>query len=347
MFPVRPKYIYEDNGAETVLSSAPFFAPKVTVVARKDCAFKRIRLLNAQSSAVRAAKIKAKNEALSPNAEIVLVKDQTGLGAGVWVFDRQSGNGRHRPESLAVKPGYNEVRLLDCLTGFEGQIWVRSDLKASRWWAKRPSTSDWQSFILSADETEKLALPDEIAALKPDYTHPVPLFVFEREHLQRAFPASRVAAGIAGIAAVAMIFLAGQFLHLNQRKAELRGDISVLSEIVAENRALRGQAMGNLAFYERYAESQEQSVIFAVLETYQRVFVDDDIVLRSLSINGTDVEVRTLGEFSQSEPDFVRAVEQAGLLQNVRVTSRNNGLTIFNAELSASRDEPAGLSAVN
>lgn len=51
------------------------------------------------------------------------------------------------PESVLRQPStLDEVQLLQCLDGFEGQIWKNGVLVGSHWWANMPELNDWINF---------------------------------------------------------------------------------------------------------------------------------------------------------------------------------------------------------
>lgn len=50
------------------------------------------------------------------------------------------------PESLLHPPLNAGLRLVECLDGVEGQIWVAQRPIHSRWWVETPSSSDWVNF---------------------------------------------------------------------------------------------------------------------------------------------------------------------------------------------------------
>lgn len=77
--------------------------------------------------------------------------------AQVWVWDklRQQAmmteigikNATVMPETLLyARPITEEIRLIQCMEGFEGQIWDNGLLIGSRWWTTVPTATEWTYF---------------------------------------------------------------------------------------------------------------------------------------------------------------------------------------------------------
>ncbi len=82
----------------------------------------------------------------TPKQQLVWAWDKTKADA---IIKSQNLNPRRVnfvPESLMVAPGGNQTRLISCLEGFEGQIWIDNSLIESRWWPDVPSSVEWISF---------------------------------------------------------------------------------------------------------------------------------------------------------------------------------------------------------
>ena len=339
MIPVSPILIRPDDKPKAVTSGlGGFLAPKITVVPRGQCAFKRVRLVNDKATAIKAAKLKSQSQALSPTAEVFLKKDKVGLGASVWVFDREDQFARYLPESLLARPARDTFRLVKCISGYEGQLWVGEDLVASRWWSDVPSQSDWQAFILSIDVPSHIEPPGQIDPVSVPLTNKVPLFVPTREYLAQILPAQRVAGLVCGVSLIAAVLFGSQILRLKIQQNQIASEIAAISENVTESRLLRGRATENLSYYESYAQNASHFEVFAVLEAFRDVLEGQPVLLRSVRINDQTLEIRVVGEFEMSEPEFVESVERSGLLERVRIDSRVRDTVIIKADLVSEGD---------
>jgi len=94
----------------------------------------------------------------SPFNEYVTYVVWKNAQAQVWLWERKQQQQafeqvgiKHAvslPEAvLRVRPDQDGVRLLQCLTGVEGQVWQQGVLIASRWWLNVPNLLEWNNFL--------------------------------------------------------------------------------------------------------------------------------------------------------------------------------------------------------
>ena len=94
----------------------------------------------------------------SPFNEYVTYVVWKNAQAQVWLWERkqqqqafEQAGIKHAvslPEAvLRVRPDQDGVRLLQCLTGVEGQVWQQGILIASRWWLNVPNLLEWNNFL--------------------------------------------------------------------------------------------------------------------------------------------------------------------------------------------------------
>lgn len=78
--------------------------------------------------------------------------------AQVWLWQRQQQQQAFEqagikqaiclPETvIRPRPEQDEARLIQSLTGVEGQFWQQGVLMASRWWLNMPNLSEWNNFL--------------------------------------------------------------------------------------------------------------------------------------------------------------------------------------------------------
>lgn len=325
MLKVAPSlWTFEEDGPRLFSDRSRFWAPRILLAPRRDCIFRRVRLLNDKPAGEKAAAMKAKADTDLAHSEIVIRRDKNGLGAGLWIYQRNNKSSRYLPETLATQAGYDEARLVKCLSGYEGQIWEGSDLIASRWWANTPDDKAWRAFLLSADFSDRLALPQNLKPIIPDYTAKVPILLTDRENLQRTFPARRLFIVAACFFLVCLFYQFGQYGRLHVQESALKSQIEALDATVKDNRALRAEAVSSLVFAENYKIAAVQSDLFDILSVFATVLEPDGAVLRSISVSDEKVDVRITGSLSISEPEFVKIIEAGSTLRDVRVVSRSD-----------------------
>jgi len=94
----------------------------------------------------------------SPFQEYVTYVVWKNAQAQVWLWERkqqqqafeQAGikQATSLPEAvLRARMEQDGVRLLQCLTGVEGQVWQQGILIASRWWLNQPNLLEWNNFL--------------------------------------------------------------------------------------------------------------------------------------------------------------------------------------------------------
>ena len=89
---VAPRLYVKNDAAELTAYQAddavrpPLWAPDVTVIARADCAFRRLRLREASAQGYAALRLQALNEARSGHNAVYIRPGQTGRWANLWTF---------------------------------------------------------------------------------------------------------------------------------------------------------------------------------------------------------------------------------------------------------------------
>ncbi len=153
-FPLRSCYLqYRDRTERPTM----WRGRRHWVVSRALCGFRVFRLPGTSRTDLKGfAAIKAREWA--PYAEVGYHAHLTRDAALIWVWDA----GRVRDAMLAsgVKPGRvaalpevalqarasDGLHLVTCLEGVEGQLWLRGELQASRWWPEMPALEQWLEF---------------------------------------------------------------------------------------------------------------------------------------------------------------------------------------------------------
>jgi hypothetical protein len=63
------------------------------------------------------------------------------------------------PETMLRSPGTDDIRLVECLQGYEGQIWQEGQLLATRYWRQRPDNPSWFLFQRDLSDDHSRMLP--------------------------------------------------------------------------------------------------------------------------------------------------------------------------------------------
>lgn len=135
------------------------------------------------------------------------------------------------PETALTDPLQSGMRLIECLEGYEGQIWDNHQLITSRWWNHYPDDQEWLQFWRSAGQISTLYAQEKPNTAKESaidtkswaYTRPI-AGGFTTESLY-----SREA--IAVLTLILMLplgFYGGQILNDNLTLEETEQDIAAL-----------------------------------------------------------------------------------------------------------------------
>ncbi|MEM6536635.1 MAG: hypothetical protein AAF668_02770 [Pseudomonadota bacterium] len=133
--------------------------PKTLVIPRERLNFRRIKINGGVTQIHRAERLRLSQELDKPDLKTRLVLDGANEGfASLWAwsadevspFDEQILPVRVVPEPLLYPGIRSGRRLVECIEGFEGQVWDGGALSQSRWWPDLPTLSEWQMFMRSA-----------------------------------------------------------------------------------------------------------------------------------------------------------------------------------------------------
>jgi len=177
----------------------------------------------------------------SPYARTELMLDIAEDGAGAWIWDservesvlRESGLDPSRlricPETALRRPAVEEVRLVRCLDGVEGQVWRRKQLSASRWWAEVPSEIEWTRFQRASgvDPSELVAAPAALPASGDWLRSPWPSRGNAVSLQSVGIPQIAAAAAIAMLAVTA--YQVGKVVRIGHAAAEVRNATDALA----------------------------------------------------------------------------------------------------------------------
>ncbi|MGR8934451.1 MAG: hypothetical protein ACU837_08705 [Gammaproteobacteria bacterium] len=103
------------------------------------------------------------------NTGLYIVNDAA--GAQVWIWDEEKRLEKLPAEKYAAltvlpetllqqKPLDDELRLIECLEGYEAQAWQHNSLRFSRWWPHLPNNTQWADFCRAAGVPADQTVPE-------------------------------------------------------------------------------------------------------------------------------------------------------------------------------------------
>lgn len=222
------------------------------VISRSLCYYRLFSLTDIPA-ARRDSVLQLKIEQFSPFKDYASYIVWQGGQAQVWIWDNQqqqtlameSGIKKTAclPETLLQKRCYqNTQQLLQCLEGFEGQVWKDGVLIGSHWWAQIPDETQWANFQRAHSLPAIDGVPDPIdePLLKRPWGRSKKHFSRFRLYQERIW----ITLG-AAIFSVVISWQLVSIWKLQQAIEPLQTEIDQLSEDIAPILSARNQAVAD------------------------------------------------------------------------------------------------------
>ncbi len=231
------------------------------------------------------------------------------------------------PETLLAPRGSNDVQLVQCLEGCEGQVWRDGQLVASRWWPAMPTAPEWRNFQKDAGVP-----PEEQRA---DVAQPS-----VHAWVDRPWARSGSLAGIATSAAkrerwlvpvTALCLLAAtawygaQWLKLDGAIAERRAALDALNRKAEPILAARGEALQALdritalqSALDRYPDQ------LTLMSRVAQAVTNDGSFLRQWDFANGKLKLEVSSARDVQTRDWVSRFESLGAFRNVQAVPGND-----------------------
>ncbi len=183
-----------------------------------------------------------------------------GEQAQVWIWDKVIQQNRWLemgikkatllPETvLQPRPTTETTQLLQCIEGYEGQIWQQGVLVGSRWWSNNPSLAEWLLFQRAQGLAAHSQLPTLVAT--PLLNRPWGRAPHRFNKLRFLYQEST---WIMASAAIMSVILTGQSVSIikwQQAVNQIQQQIDTLNEQVTPILSARTQALANRQRFEQ------------------------------------------------------------------------------------------------
>jgi len=313
-----PQLITFDNAGQTVSLTKPaLISQKICIVPRSRCVFKRLRLKGKGKPAKLALEIQVQKDVDFDDVRTHVEDEKQNEFVSIWAFPSLFGYvGRYLPESLALMPMEDGVRLVDCLEGVEGQIWESGALKTSRWWPVPPNARAWSLFLQSSNiESDDGGVPQPV---------PVPY----RQNL----------AFFGVVAACAFLFLGGRFINYTTSLNRLETQVAQTSDSAQTVLAQRREALANIETPLKLYDVGDQGVLLTTLYGLSESLSEEGLVLSSFNVTSDELEAVLGGETDLSGPEIVTRLEAIPTLSDVNTAFDVRGNLTVNATLVPNQD---------
>lgn len=162
LFSSTPKiFIQKTNDIEEPKSTR---GQKIWVLARSICIHRHFALPQNVKGRKRFNLINLQMHTASPFTNTASFAHWTKTGVSLWFWDQdkvikamEAYNLNPKttlvyPETTLIDPIPSGMRLIECVEGYEGQIWDNNQLITSRWWDHYPEDTEWLQFWRSAGQ---------------------------------------------------------------------------------------------------------------------------------------------------------------------------------------------------
>jgi len=331
-----PKLIAtNDNDENFILNSPGLLGQSIHVIPRAQCAFRRYRLKGSGKPAVEAILLRAMNEARSGHDKFKIIKDPDNKTATVWSYNSKNiSKIRSLPETLCVKPVTSGLRLVNCLSGVEGQIWDEGVLVASRWWHNDPSAAEWASFIRVAPFDFVSDIPAKPAVEKVNYRENFPIFSFDKQNFEDIITPSRVGMFASIIALFSIGLMSTKYFHYAAQLSQIEVQKTEVSEQANIILSKRRRALTHIAAIQKFKDVEPRQSLMGALGALAEVLKGQDVTLRELSVKDNEIEIRMEGNSSMRVPELVAQLEQTSFLKDVSVTNDRQNSFLIKAQLN-------------
>lgn len=269
--------------------------------------------------------------ALDDKGAMVFAWDGQAFAERCAVGGLETKNFRILPETMLHPRAKDEgARLVACISGWEGQVWLSGRLETSRWWSEAPDESAWENFVRGAGLT-----PTPVLAKPADAALP--------ERLQRASPwlalrtpdRLRQAQGLALhlTAAVILAALCIAAFHevrahwlLEERITALTAEKTRLEEKAAPQLAAREEALASQARLETLVHLVDRPPAIELLAHLAEAISAQDTIVRELEWSDGRLRLALQIPPGASRVSYVRALEKGGWFVEVREAPLEPGM---------------------
>lgn len=345
LFPLSLKAIHETD--VITLQGRGLLAASVFVVPRSQCQFERHWSPRADQKGIDAVKL-----AISQNASLeqpgIFVEprdDDSASFVNCWVWNDKIATEHIRgdtlllPETFARVPGETGARLVECMYGYEGQIWESQGLMASRWWRTAPSDLEWAQFIEGSEVAiGNFSVPTEVLKNKPVITSvlwrdDVSLADFGAAALETAVTPMRVFTAACVVLSLPLAYSAGAAVKLTQLVDQTQSQLETLQIELGDVADARRTSIANRAIIERYQSAGDTFHVVDSLEDFGLATRPSEATIRQFSYNGDSIEITFSADERLLLPDLIRKLELTSNWESASATRNSNGEIVLRGRL--------------
>jgi len=351
LFPLSLKT--SDQGKMISLARSGLISGTAFVVPRSQCHFERIWTPRADQKGIEAVKLSVAQNTHLDDPGIFVESSEDGEAAflNCWIWDQTAAtetfgpNSLILPETVARAASNSRTRLVACLQGYEGQIWDRGALIASRWWRSAPTHTDWLEFVEgsevtigalsdNADDARHIPEIEEVS-----WRDDVSLTDFGSSAIETTVSPMRAFVAACVIVSLPFAYLLGASVKLNQEISQTETQLEQLQVELGDVADARRTSVANRAIIDRYTSGGDPFKMINVLEEFGLATKPSQVTVRQLSYNGDSIEIKFSADERMLLPDLIRKLELSSHWISANATTSTNGEIILRGRLSSERPD--------
>ena len=306
------------GGQSDVLRVGGKLGGGLSVIPRKNCSFRRVKLAGKDSKGVKAALFRYQNEFHTPGRTLITKVQKNKDYLEIWECDENIA-GRKIVETMIRVPMKIGARLVSCVEGYEGQIWREYELIASRWWSAPPLSQDWNNFIIPHGDWLPLSEVDN-EPFSPAFRQDWPSFGFNKDFFLGKWSVGGLFELIFVSLLCISVFTGFSILGAMRQNYQLKKELDVLSSRVESSITLRRKMLSNKTHIDLHRPIFDEPEIMAAISDLRKIISGDQIDLTSINVDQEGVRLKLSGLLVQSVPDLVTELEASEYLSAVSVT---------------------------
>jgi len=350
MFLIPSLILNEENRKPVILRKSGIFGQAIHIIPRSQCSFRRVQLINKGRNATKAALLRLKKEALSTDSQFKIVPDKKGRRAGAWEFQKaphHKPSHRYLPESLARNALDNGARIVECLEGYEGQIWRDGHLISSRWWLEFPQEKEWFGFLRASKvevDIDSATVPNsEQIAFRSD----IPIWEFSQDRAREVLSPKNLAITGLTVFGCLAVYSGTQLFHhwseINVNSQKIDRVTDETEQIISQ----RNRALTNVKYVQKFDNLGHKGAVIIALGQITEVIKRKNVLLSWVRYNDGDIEIGLATDSDGNEaqidiPTLVSDLEAKTTLSNVSMSVRSQKLLVINAQVILSSNGREG-----
>ena len=229
------------------------------------------------------------------------------------------------PETLLHPPLASGLRLVTCLDGVEGQLWLENRVIHCRWWAEPPTPADWRSFLrdggIAPDQSEEIPAVQALNWLKQPWAKTGDL---GRDAGQSLPHETWLVRAVVLLFTVFTVWYAIEMIKTKRAVSELKAQLAVATQSAQPLLAARRSALDSLARIEALQGVNPNPAQLALLAEVANNLPKDGTYLNEWDYQNGKLKIAIVSSNKLSSSFLVKKLQETGWFRNVQATPSND-----------------------